>query len=150
MDKMDDIEVVEVADNEELGVSYQKDEKSFEDKNVEISNTILMNETIETTKNKLKILKDWGSDTHGVFKYFFYFFSIDQTPNFPEFVEWCVNNYSTAEGVIMNKTKSRILCHVQASIIHKALSVPGDFIPLSQEYKEENIMHFFLSVYNWE
>ena len=58
MDKMDEIEVVEVAHNEELGVSYQKDEKRFEDKNVEISDTILMNETIETTKNKLKILKD--------------------------------------------------------------------------------------------
>ena len=50
MDKMDEIEVVEVVDNEELGVSYQKDGKSFEDKNVEISDTILMNETIDTTQ----------------------------------------------------------------------------------------------------
>ena len=86
MDKMDEIEVREVVDNEELGVSYQKDEKIFEDKNVEIPDTILMNETIETTKNKLKIIKDRGSDTHGVFKYFFYFFSIGQTPNSLEFV----------------------------------------------------------------
>ena len=46
---MDDIEVIEVADNEELGVSYQKNQKSFEDKNVEISDTILMNETIENS-----------------------------------------------------------------------------------------------------
>ena len=53
MDKMDEIEVREVVDNEELGVSYQRDEKIFEDKNVEIYDTILMNETIETTKNKL-------------------------------------------------------------------------------------------------
>ena len=58
MDKMDEIEVVEVADNEELGVSHQKHEKKFEGKNVEISDTILMNETIETANNKLKILKD--------------------------------------------------------------------------------------------
>ena len=50
MDKMDEIEVVEVVDNEELGVSFQKDEKSFEDKNVEIFYTILMNETIDTTQ----------------------------------------------------------------------------------------------------
>ena len=50
--------MIEEADNEELQVSYQKDEKSFEDKNVEIFDTILMNETIEMTKNKLKILKD--------------------------------------------------------------------------------------------
>ena len=143
MDKIDEIEVVEVADNEELGVSYQKDEKSYEDKNVEIFDTILMNETIETTKTKLKILKDQGTDTHGVFKYFFYFFSVDQNPNCPEFVEWCVNNYSAAEGVIMNKTKSRILFHVHDSVIRKALSVPDDFVQSSQEYKEENVIHFF-------
>ena len=143
MDKMDEIEVIEVVDNEELGVSYQKDEKSFEDKNVEISDTILMNETIETTKKKLKILKDQGSDTHGVFKSFFYFFSIDQTPNFHEFVEWCVNNYSVAKGVIMNKPKSKILFPVQASVICKTLSIPQDFVRSSEEYKNENVIHFF-------
>ena len=52
---MDEIEVV---DSEELGVSYQKVEESFEYKNAEVSDTILLNETIETAKNKLKILKD--------------------------------------------------------------------------------------------
>ena len=82
---MDEIEVVEVEDSEELVVSCQKDEKSFEDKNVEVSDTILLNETIEMDKNKLKIIKDQGSDTHCVFRSLFYFFSIDQTPNFPEF-----------------------------------------------------------------
>ena len=57
---MDEIEVV---DSEYLGVSCQKDEKSFEDKNDEFFDTILLNETIETAKNKWKILKDQGSDT---------------------------------------------------------------------------------------
>ena len=89
---MDDTEVIEVADNEEIGVSYQRDEKSFEDKNYEIVDTILMNETIEKAKDWLKVLKDQGNDTRGVFKSFFYFFSVNQTPNCPEFVEWCVSN----------------------------------------------------------
>ena len=87
-----------------------------------------MNETIETTKTKLKILKDQGTDTHGVFKYFFYFFSVEQNPNCPEFVEWCVNKYSKTEGFIMNKSKSRILCPIQAFVIRKALAVPQDFV----------------------
>ena len=52
---MDEIEVV---DSEELGVSYQKFEESFEDKNAEFLDTILLNETIEMTKNELKIIKD--------------------------------------------------------------------------------------------
>ena len=55
---MDEIEVVEVADSEKLGVSCQKFEERFEDKNVEVLDTILLNETIETTKNKLKIPND--------------------------------------------------------------------------------------------
>ena len=133
---MDEMEVVEVADSEELGVSCQKDQKSFEQKNAEFLDTILLNETIEMVKNKLKILKDQGSDTHGVFRSFFYFFSVDQTPNCPEFIEWCANNYSTAEEVDMNKPKSRILCPIHASVIRKTLYVPDDFVHLSQEYKE--------------
>ena len=109
MDKMDEIEVVEVAESEELGVSYQKGQEIFEYKNAKYLDTILLNETIETAKSKLKILKDQGGDTHGVFKYFFWFFSNDQTPNCPEFVEWCANNYFATEEVVMDKPKSRIL-----------------------------------------
>ena len=100
---MDEVEAIEVADIEEVGVSYQKDEKSFEDKNGEIVDTILRNETFETTKNRLKVLKDQGNDIRGVFKSFFYFFSVNQTPNCHEFVEWCVSNYSETEGVIMDR-----------------------------------------------
>ena len=139
---MDEIEVIKVANSEEEGVSCQKDQKSFEDKNAEVSNTILLNETIETAQNTLKILKDQGSDTHSVFRSFFYFFSVGQTPNCPEFVEWCANNYSANQEVVMDKPKSRILFPIHASVIRKTLYVP-DFVHLSQEYKEENIIHFF-------
>ena len=34
MDKMEEIEVVELGDNEELGVTGRKDEESFIDENV--------------------------------------------------------------------------------------------------------------------
>ena len=131
---MDEIEVVEVADSEKLGVSCQKVEESFEDKNTEVIGTILLNETIEMAKNKLKILKDQGSDTRGVFRSFFYFFFVDQTPNCPEFVEWCANNYSAAKEVIMYEPKARILFSIHASVICKTLSVLDDFVHLSKEY----------------
>ena len=127
---MDEIEVVEVEDSEELGVSCLKVEESFEDKNAEVYDTILLNETIETDKIKLKILKDQGSDTHSIFRSFFYLFSVDQTPYFPEFVEWCANNYSATEGVVMDKPKSRILFPIHASVIHKTLSIPDGFVHL--------------------
>ena len=140
MDRMDETEVIEVEYNEEVGFSYQRDEKSFEDKNAEIADTILRNETIETTKNRLKVLKDQGNDTRGVFKSFFYFFSVNQTPNCPEFVEWYISNYSETEGVIMDRLKSKILCLIYAPIIRKSLAVPHEFVQLSQEYKEDIII----------
>ena len=131
MDKMDEIEVVEVADNEELGVSYQRDEKSFEVKNAEIADTILRNETIEIAKNRLKVLKDQGNDTRHVLKSFFYVFSVNQTPNYPEFFEWCVSNYSETEGVIMDRLKYKIMCPIDAPTIRKSLVVPHEFVQLS-------------------
>ena len=69
--------MVEVADSEELGVSCQKVEEIFKDINDEVYDPILLNETIEMDKSKLKILKGHGSDTHDVFRSFFYFFSVD-------------------------------------------------------------------------
>ena len=128
---MDDTKVIEVTYNEEVGVSYQRYEKSFEDKNVEIANTIIMNETIEIAKDRLKVLKDQGNDTRGVFKSFFYIFFVNQTPNCPEFVEWCVSNYSEIEGVIMDSLKYKILCPIDVPSIRKPLVVPHEFVHLS-------------------
>ena len=79
------------------------------DENAEIFDTILVGEAIETTRSKLEALKNRGRDTCGVFDSFFHFFFVDQTPHFPEFVEWCAENFSVTEGVIMNRSKSKIL-----------------------------------------
>ena len=43
----------------------------------------------------------------------------------------------------MNKSKSKILCLVQASVIHKTLDVPDVFIHISQHYREEDIIRYF-------
>ena len=80
MHKIDEIEVVEVVDNEELGAVGQKDEESFVDENAEIFDTILLTETIETAKSKLKVLKDQGSDTCGVLGPFSIFSLLTRPP----------------------------------------------------------------------
>ena len=109
-------------------------EESLLDENVEIFDTILVGEDIETSRGKLEALKNRGRDTCGVFKSFFHFFSVDQTPHCPKFVEWCANNISVTKGVIMNKSKSKILCPIQASIICKDLDIPNEFTHISQDY----------------
>ena len=113
------------------------------DENAEIFDTMLVGESIETVRGKLEILKDRGEDTCGVFKSFFHFFSVCQTPHFPEFVEWCADNFSVVEGVIMNKSKSKILCSVQDFVACKTLHIPDEFVHISQKYQEENIICFF-------
>ena len=101
--------MVDVRDSVESGVTCWRAEESLMDENVEIFDTILVGETIEAARGKLEVLKDQGSDTCGVFKSLFHFFSINQTPHCPEFVEWRADSFSATEGVIMNKSKSKIL-----------------------------------------
>ena len=112
MEKVGEVEVVDVRDNAEPEVASRRVEENLIDENAEIFDTILVGETIEALRGKLEVLKDQGSDTCGVFKSFFHFFFVDQTPHFPEFVKWCVDNFFVTKGVIMNRSKSKILCSV--------------------------------------
>ena len=141
--KMDVIEVVWVRDDVDPEAAGWRIEENLLDENVEVFYTILVGEAIEATRGKLEDLKNQGRDPYGVFKSFFHFFSVDQTPHYPEFVEWCENNFSVTEGIIMNKSKSKILCSIQASVIHKALDIPDEFTHISQDYQEEDIIRCF-------
>ena len=48
-------------------LEYMKIEEFFEDRNFDIFDTILPNRPIETIKNKMKLLRDQGTDMHGVY-----------------------------------------------------------------------------------
>ena len=120
--KMAQVENVEVQNLE-----YQKLEELFEDRDSEVFDTILLNGWIDTFKKKLKLLKDQGTDIHNVYQNYFHFFTIDQTLDPPEFVDWCANNYSLSEKFIMDITNSKILCPVNYLVIRKTLLVPDEF-----------------------
>ena len=143
MDMVGEVEVVEVRDNAEPEVACRRVEESLVDENAEIFDTILVGEAIEAARGKLEILEDKGRDTCGVFKSFFHFFSVDQTPHCPEFVKWCAETFSVAEEFIMNKSKSKILCSVQTFVVRKNLHILDEFVHISQKYQEENIIRFF-------
>ena len=81
MDMVGEVEVVEVRDNAEPTVAFRRVEESLVDENVKIFDTIMVGEAIEAARGKLKILKEESRDTCGVFKSFFHFFSVDQTPH---------------------------------------------------------------------
>ena len=128
------MEIVGVRNDIELEVSGLRMEEHLLDENSEVYDTILMGETIETSRGKLEDRKNRGIDTYGVFKSFFHFFSVNQTPQCPEFFEWCANNFSVTKGVKMNRSKSKILYPVQASVICKTLDILDTFAHISQDY----------------
>ena len=70
--KMDLIEVVWVRDDVELEAMGWRIEESMLDEKIEIFDTILVGEAIETARGKLETLKNQGRDTCGVFKSFFH------------------------------------------------------------------------------
>ena len=80
--------MVEVEEVEAQNPEYQRIEEVFEDKDSDCFDTILLNGTIDSIKPKLKLIKDQGTEIHGIFKSYFHYFSTKQTLNYPKFVDW--------------------------------------------------------------
>ena len=98
-------------------MEYKKIEEVFEDNDCESFDTILSISSIDLLENKLKVLKEQGTDVHGIFVSHFHFFSTEQTLNFPKFIDWCACNYSSSERAIMDAAKSKILLCVSPLVI---------------------------------
>ena len=60
--------------------------------------------SVSVSKENLWQHNSQGNDILNFCSSFLYYFSIEQTLPFPEFVEWCENNYSSSERVIMSHT----------------------------------------------
>ena len=70
-----------MRDDIEPEVSGRRMEEHLLDTNSEVFDTILMGEAIETARGKLEDRKNRGLYTCNVFKSFFHFFSVNQTPS---------------------------------------------------------------------
>ena len=106
--------MAELEDSKAQNLEFQGAEEALTDKDVEVFDTIIINYSIEVTQAKLKSLQSEGIDPHGVFVYFFLYFYIEQTPSCHKFVRWCMKNYSPSEGMIMDASRSRILCPINS------------------------------------
>ena len=84
---MDEVEEVEV-----WNLEYQRIEDIFEDKYLEIFDTILLNGPIKSVKTESRLLKDQGMEVHCIFNSYFHYFSTEKTLNFPNFFDWCACN----------------------------------------------------------
>ena len=135
--------ITNVEELETQNLEYKRIEEVFQDKESEFFDTKLLNGPIESVKAKLKIHKDQGTKFHSIFRSYFHYFSTEKTLKFPEFVGWCACNYSSSERVIMDATKSNILCPIKHLVIRNTFSIPVKFTQVSKEFNEEIIMEYF-------
>ena len=77
-----------------------------------------------------------------VYKYFLYYFALEQTLHFPEFAEWCAVNYSPSQRIIVSWSASRILCKIDATVIRENLSLPENY-PVNRESINESVLTEF-------
>ena len=83
--------------------------------------------SVSISKERLWQYNLEGNDILNVCNSFLYYFVVEQTLTFSEFVEWCANNYSSSKRVIMSHTTSKILCRVDTKSILEVLSLPHNF-----------------------
>ena len=108
----------------------------------------MQNDNIEATQVKLKALQSQGIDTYGVFRSFFFYVFVEQTPSCPEFIKWCIKNYSPFKGVIMDVSRYRLMCPINSLKIQNTLLIPSEFTQMSSEYNEADILHSFQGASN--
>ena len=105
----------------EHALELQKIDEVFEDRDSDIFYTLLSFGPIHQLKTKLEAFKDQGIDLHGIFQSYFYHFCLEQTLNFPYFIDWYASNYSSYERIIMDCAKTKILCPINSPIIWDSL-----------------------------
>ena len=62
--------MAEVEGLADQNLEYDKIEEFFEDRDFDIFDTILLNGPIETVNNKIKFIRDQGTDMHNVYRSF--------------------------------------------------------------------------------
>ena len=97
---------------------------------------ILSVENVSVSKERLRQYNLQGIDVLSVCNSFSYYFSIEQTLLFPEFVEWCESIYSPSERVIMSHSTSKILCKIDARTIRRILNLPDSFPNICESVNE--------------
>ena len=97
------------------------------DRDRNVCDPVLSIRNVSVSKERLWQCNLQGNDILNICSSFLYYFAIEQTLPFPEFVEWCTSSYSPYKRVVMSYTTSKILCKVDAKAICRILNLPDSF-----------------------
>ena len=99
--------------------------------------------SVSVSKEILWYYHSQGNDILNVCKSFLYYIALKQTLHFPEFAEWCAINYSPSQRIIMSHSTSRILCKVNAQVIHENLNLPENYPDNRESVNESTLAKFY-------
>jgi len=60
--------------------------------------------------------------------------------SFPEFIGWCIEQYSQEESVVLDRLGSEVLCRIDCSSIRYALDIPESPSTASEPFEEEKLV----------
>ena len=129
---------------EDQALEFQKIQV-FQDRYSEFFYTLISFGSVNQLMSKIQTLKDKGTDFHGVYRFHFYFFFLEQTLDYVDFVEWCASNYSSSERVIMDSSKSKILCPANSLVVRESLAMPYSFTLSQEVLVKKTLFNIFVS-----
>ena len=101
--------------------------------------------SVTVSKERLWHYNSQGNDVLNVCKSFLYYFALEQTLHFLEFVEWCAVNYSPSKRIIVRHSTSRILYKINAKVIYKNLNFLDSYPDQHEPVNESILAELFKS-----
>ena len=118
------------------------------DRERNVCDLVLSVGNVSVSKERLWQCNLQGNDVLNICSSFSYYFAIEQTLSFPEFVEWCTSNYSPSERVVMSHTTSKIFCKVDAKSIRGIINLPDSFPDNCESLNESILVEMYKSCKN--
>ena len=115
------------------------------DRDKNVYDPVLSVKNVSVSKERLWQYNLQGNDVLSVYKSFSYYFTIEQTLPFPEFVEWCSSGNSPSKRVIMSHSTSKILCNIDAKTIRGVLNLPDSFPDNCESMNESVLVEIYKS-----
>jgi hypothetical protein len=68
---------------------------------------------------------------------------VEITFPFPEFIGWCIKQYSHEERVVVNKQRSNLMYRLDILSIQYSLGIPESFSAISEPFNQEKIIRVY-------
>jgi hypothetical protein len=106
------------------------------DRDSNVFDPVLSVNTVTESRSRLSVLGVQNAPFIDVVKLSIFPYCLEQSYQFPEFVNWCATHYSHSERVIVDTNGSESLCRVDTLSVRESLGLHKDFSQGSETFNE--------------